>query len=57
MPPSRGAGSDRLALAAKADADPEHRAICGELEAAVAAALAELPVTQRAIVELQQPGA
>lgn len=52
----QGTGVDRLALAARADTDPEHRATCGELEAAVAAALAELPVTQRAIVELSGLG-
>jgi RNA polymerase sigma-70 factor (ECF subfamily) len=52
----RGGGADRLPPTVKADADPEHRAICGELGAAVAAALAELPVTQRAIVELRGLG-
>ena len=56
MPPSRGVGSTAWSLADRADADPEHRAIRGELEAAVAAALAELPVTQRAIVELRGLG-
>ncbi len=52
----QGIGADRLSLAANSDADPEHRAICGELEAAVAAALTELPVAQRAIVELSSLG-
>jgi RNA polymerase sigma-70 factor (ECF subfamily) len=51
-----GSGADRIPLTATADADPEHRAIRGELEAAVAAALNELPVTQRAIVELSSLG-
>jgi RNA polymerase sigma-70 factor (ECF subfamily) len=52
----QGRGADRLSLADKADAGPEHRAICGELEAAVSEALAELPVSQRAIVELRSLG-
>jgi RNA polymerase sigma-70 factor (ECF subfamily) len=52
----QGGGADGLSLAAGADADPEQRAICSELEAAVAAALTELPVTQRAIVELSSLG-
>jgi RNA polymerase sigma-70 factor (ECF subfamily) len=52
----QGGGVDRLPLAVKADADPEQRAICGELESAVAAALTELPVAQRAIVELSGLG-
>jgi len=52
----QASGADCLALADKADADPEHRAICGELEAAVAEALAELSVSQRAIVELRGLG-
>jgi RNA polymerase sigma-70 factor (ECF subfamily) len=52
----RGSGADRLALADTADVDPEHRAMRGELDAAVAEALAELPVTQRAVVELSSLG-
>ncbi|WP_406701353.1 RNA polymerase sigma factor (plasmid) [Singulisphaera sp. Ch08] len=40
----------------KSDAEPEQRAIHGELEAAVTEALTELPVTQRAIVELRSLG-
>ena len=52
----QGLGSDGRSLADRSDAGPEHRAIHGELEAAVAAALAELPVTQRAIVELRSLG-
>jgi RNA polymerase sigma-70 factor (ECF subfamily) len=52
----QGSGEDRLYLAVEADADPEHRAIREELEAAVATALTELPVTQRAIVELRSLG-
>jgi RNA polymerase sigma-70 factor (ECF subfamily) len=40
----------------KPDDQPQEQAIRGELEAAVAAALAELPVTQRAIVELRGLG-
>jgi RNA polymerase sigma-70 factor (ECF subfamily) len=51
-----GLGSASHALADKAEAGPEQHAIHGELEAAVAAALGELPVTQRAIVELRSLG-
>jgi RNA polymerase sigma-70 factor (ECF subfamily) len=51
-----GGGADRLSLATGSDADPEHRAIRGELEAAVAMAMNELPVTQRAVVELRSLG-
>ena len=53
----QGRGADRLSLADKSDAGPEHRAIHGELEAAVAAALAELPVTQTGDRRAAQPGA
>jgi RNA polymerase sigma-70 factor (ECF subfamily) len=48
-----GFGSTGGPLADKPEAGPEQRAIHGELEVAVAAALAELPVNQRAIVELR----
>lgn len=40
----------------KADLGPVQRAIQGELEAAIAKALDELPITQRAIVELRSLG-
>jgi RNA polymerase sigma-70 factor (ECF subfamily) len=40
-------------LVDKSEAGPEQQAIHGELEDAVATALGELPVTQRAIVELR----
>ncbi|WP_435020263.1 hypothetical protein TA3x_001732 [Tundrisphaera sp. TA3] len=43
-------------LADSSEAGPEQRAICGETEAAIAAALAELPVTERAIVEWSSDG-
>jgi RNA polymerase sigma-70 factor (ECF subfamily) len=43
-------------LADRSEAGPEQHAIHGELEVAVAAALAELPMTQRAIVELRALG-
>ena len=52
----QGRGADRMSLAARADAEPERRAIHGELEAAVAEAMTELPVGQRAIVELRSLG-
>jgi RNA polymerase sigma factor (sigma-70 family) len=51
-----GSGPDRRSLADRSEAGPEQRAIHGELEDAVAVALAELPVTQRAIVELRSLG-
>jgi RNA polymerase sigma-70 factor, ECF subfamily len=50
------AGPDRLAPADRPHAGPEQRARGRELEAAVAEALSELPVTQRAIVELRSLG-
>jgi RNA polymerase sigma factor (sigma-70 family) len=49
-------GSGGRSLVDKSDAGPEHRAILGELEVAVAGALSELPVSQRAIVELRSLG-
>jgi RNA polymerase sigma-70 factor (ECF subfamily) len=49
-------GSDRLALASRTGTNPEHLAICAELEAAISEAMAHLPVTQRAIVQLRSLG-
>lgn len=43
-------------MADRLDANPEHQAIRGELEVAVAEAIAGLPVTQRAVVELRSLG-
>ena len=51
-----GIGADSRSLADRSDAEPEQRAIQGELEAAIAEALTGLPVTQRAIVELRSLG-
>jgi RNA polymerase sigma-70 factor (ECF subfamily) len=51
-----GLGPEDRSLADTTDAGPEQRAIQGELEMAVAVALAELPLIQRAIVELQTLG-
>jgi len=49
-------GTDSGSLADKPESQPEHRAMCRELEDAVAEALTELPVTQRAVVELRSLG-
>jgi RNA polymerase sigma-70 factor (ECF subfamily) len=49
-------GPDRLALADRPEASPEHLAMSGELEAAIAEAMTHLPVTQRAIVQLRSLG-
>lgn len=51
-----GIGTDRRAFADKADVEPDQRAMKGELEAAIAEALKDLPVTQRAVVELRSLG-
>jgi RNA polymerase sigma-70 factor (ECF subfamily) len=55
-PPVVSLEAESRSLADRPDVQPEHRAIQGELEAAVAEALTELPVTQRAIVELRSMG-
>jgi len=55
-PPTVSLEAERRALADKPEGQPDIRAIQGELEAAVAEALAELPVAQRAIVELRSLG-
>ena len=47
------AGPDRLSLADRSEAVPDRRAMRREFEEAIAAALAELPVTQRAVLELR----
>lgn len=52
----REGGAGSLTPAVAADDDPVERAALGELEAGVAAALAELPVAQRAAVELRSLG-
>ena len=51
---AHGGGSD--VLADRSTASPESRAMCRELEDAIAAALAELPAIQRAVVELRSLG-
>lgn len=52
----QGVGATGPALADKSDFEPDSCAIQGELEDAVAVALAELPLPQRAIVELRSLG-
>ncbi|WP_159452365.1 RNA polymerase sigma factor [Singulisphaera sp. GP187] len=55
-PPVVSLDADSRSLADMSAVQPDQRAIHGELEAAIAAALTELPVTQRAIVELRSLG-
>lgn len=56
-PPVVGeASQDLSALANQAASGPEHQAILGELEDAVAQALEELPMIQKGVVELRSLG-
>lgn len=52
----RAGGRDRQALADPRTAEPVQRAILHELEDAVAEAMSELPLTQRAAIELRSLG-
>ena len=49
-------GADRRSLADRPGTEPDRRAMRQEIEEAIAAALAELPVMQRAVVELRRLG-
>ena len=49
-------GVDRLSLADQSGTEPDRRAMRREFEEAIAQALAELPVAQRAVVELRSLG-
>ena len=52
----QASGADRLSLADRSETEPDRRAMHQEFEEAIRAALAELPVTQRAVVELRSLG-
>ena len=52
----QAAGADRFSMAERPEAEPDRRAMRREFEQAIAEALAELPVTQRAVVELRSLG-
>lgn len=53
---AHASGADQLSLADKPEVQPERQAMHRELEEAVENALEELPVTQRAVVELRSLG-